>query len=89
MKSAIFTFNENKEATVVINGAQGDTETYKMKYYNTEGELKLIDVIDTETGQTEYPSIFYYIAWKKDNLDIKTTGGFAGGNTETLILKKK
>lgn len=87
--SVLFSFNEANEATVVINGDSGDAYTYKMKYYNTESELKLIDVIDSQTGEMEYPSIFYSMEWKKNNLDLRTTGGFAGGDTETLILQKK
>ncbi|MBN9294480.1 MAG: membrane lipoprotein lipid attachment site-containing protein [Flavobacteriia bacterium] len=89
VQSASFSFNKDNEATVVINGGSGDTYTYKMKYYNTESQLKLIDVIDSEAGEIEYPSIFYSMEWKKNNLDIRATGGFAGGDTETLILKKK
>lgn len=87
--SVSFSFNKDNEAIVVINGGPEDTYTYKMKYYNTENQLKLIDVIDTETGELEYPSIYYSMEWKKDYLDIRTTGGFSGGDTETLILQKK
>lgn len=86
--SVSFSFNKDNEATVVINGESGDTYTYKMKCYNTENQLKLIDIIDSETGEIEYPSIFYSMEWKKDYLDLRTTGGFAGGDTETLILNK-
>ncbi len=86
--SVSFSFNKDNEATVVINGESGDTYTYKMKYYNTENQLKLIDIIDSETGEIEYPSIFYSMEWKKDYLDLRTTGGFTGGDTETLILNK-
>lgn len=86
--SVSFSFNKDNEATVVINGDSGDTYTYKMKYYNTENQLKLIDIIDSETGEIEYPSIFYSMEWKKDYLDLRTTGGFTGGDTETLILNK-
>lgn len=89
VQSASFSFNKDNEAIVVINGGSGDTYTYKMKYYNTESQLKLIDIIDSETGENEYPSIYYSMEWKKNNLDIRTTSGFAGGDTETLILKKK
>lgn len=87
-QSAVFTFNKDKEATVVINGSAGDVYIYKMKYENTESELKLTNVIDQETGQVEYSSIIYYISWEKDQLDIKSTNGFTG-ESETLILKKK
>lgn len=86
--SVSFSFNKDNEVTVVINGESGDTYTYKMKYYNTENQLKLIDIIDSETGEIEYPSIFYSMEWKKDYLDLRTTGGFTGGDTETLILNK-
>ncbi|MGV3631722.1 MAG: membrane lipoprotein lipid attachment site-containing protein [Bacteroidota bacterium] len=89
VQSAVFTFNKDKEATVVINGDAGDIYTYKMKYENTESELKLTSVTDQETGQVDYSSIVYYIMWEKDNLDLKSTGGFSDGDTETIILKKK
>ncbi|MCE3296964.1 MAG: hypothetical protein K0R65_2678 [Crocinitomicaceae bacterium] len=89
VQSAVFTFNKEKEAIVVINGDAGDIYTYKMKYENTESQLKLTNVIDQETGEVDYPSIVYYLMWEKDKLDLKSTNGFSGGDTETLILKKK
>ena len=87
-QTAVFAFNKDKEATAVINGNAGDVYIYKMKYENTESELKLSNVIDQETGQVEYSSIVYYLTWEKDKMDLKTTNGFTGEN-ETLIVKKK
>lgn len=89
VRSVSFSFNKDNDATVVIHGESEDIYTYKMKYYNTESQLKLIDIIDSETGGMKYQSIFYSMEWKKDYLDIRTTGGFADDDTETLILQKK
>ncbi len=59
-----------------------------MRYENTEEQLKFTNVTDQETGEVAYPSMFYYMDWEKNKLDLKTMGGFADGDTETLMLEK-
>jgi hypothetical protein len=88
IQSAVFTFTKEKEVTLVITGDAGDIYTYKMKYDNTESQLTFTNVTDQATGLIDFPSMINYIMWEKDLLDLKTTTGFTGADTETLILKK-
>lgn len=88
ISSSYFIFKKEKEAIFIINGDSGDTYTYTMNYEYADGRLILMDVIDVVSGNIEYMSMIYYLTSEKDYLDIRTVNGFAGGVTETMILKK-
>lgn len=89
VKSVVFTFNKDKEAIIVINGDAGDVYTYEAQYENSDSQLIFTNLTDQATGTVDYPSMTYYLMWEKDLMDLKTTNGFAGGDTETLILEKQ